>query len=37
MLNKKMLVSSAMLGVFSLGFAGQVLAAEGDTQTINGS
>lgn len=37
MLNKKMLVSSAMLGVFSLGFAGQVLAAEGDTQTINGA
>ncbi|MGL9914531.1 hypothetical protein IGI95_001903 [Enterococcus sp. DIV0784] len=37
MLNKKMLVSSAMLGVFSLGFAGQVLAAEGDMQTVNGS
>lgn len=36
MLNKKMLVSSALLGMMSLGFAGQAFADEGDTQTIEG-
>lgn len=36
MLNKKMLVSSALLGMMSLGFAGQAFADEGDVQTIEG-
>ena len=36
MLNKKMLISSALLGMLGLGFAGQVFADEGDSQTIEG-
>ncbi|MDE3927520.1 hypothetical protein [Enterococcus faecalis] len=36
MLNKKMLISSALLSMLGLGFAGQVFADEGDSQTIEG-
>lgn len=36
MLNKKMMSSAVLLGMMSLGFAGQAFAAEGDTQTIEG-
>lgn len=36
MLNKKMMTSAVLLGMMSLGFAGQAFADEGDTQIIEG-
>lgn len=36
MLNKKIMTSAVLLGMMTLGFAGQAFADEGDTQTIEG-
>ncbi|EDN7802714.1 hypothetical protein V8429_002848 [Listeria monocytogenes] len=36
MLNKKMMTSAVLLGMMSLGFAGQAFADEGETQIIDG-
>ncbi|HBI6208346.1 TPA: hypothetical protein K8E15_001498 [Listeria monocytogenes] len=37
MLNKKMMTSTVLLGMMTLGFAGQAFADEGDIQTIEGT
>lgn len=37
MLNKKIMTSAVLLGMMTLGFAGQAFADEGDTQTIEGT
>ncbi|HHD1571925.1 TPA: hypothetical protein ACN1ND_002437 [Enterococcus faecalis] len=37
MLNKKIMTSAVLLGMMTVGFAGQAFADEGDTQTIEGT
>lgn len=37
MLNKKVMTSAVLLGMMTVGFAGQAFAAEGDTETVEGT